>query len=442
MFLMRKIAIVGSGQAGLQLAFGLLQHGYTVTLYSDRTHEEVLNGRVPATAFIFDRGLSYERELGLNFWDDEVKWGEGIHLDFCLSPGNKLFQMTGRWRRPGQAIDQRVKYWRWMHELEQRGGNLVIRPIAASDLDALAAENDLLVVAAGKSDVSALFERDPERSRYSQPQRKLALITVTGLKPWTSIPFHPVKFTLFPEDGEVFWVPFHHKSSQSTYSILFECKAGKGLDRFDAASTGAEMMAVARELIAKWAPWETEHFRDAALADPLAWAKGSVNPVVRKPVARLPSGRLAFGLGDTVILNDPIAGQGSNCASKAVHLYTQRILEHGRRPFDADWMQSVFDEHWEKDGRWITAFSNLFLEPIPPAAKEVLLAGTRNPEIAAEFFDDFNNPQNFWPRIEDLDAARRYVAEKTGAPWLKTAAVARAAIAGGQMKRKLASLTG
>ena len=439
---MRKIAIVGSGQAGLQLAFGLLRHGYAVTLYSDRTPEEILNGRVPATAFIFDRGLSYERELGLNFWDDEVKWGEGIHLDFCLSPGNRLFQMTGRWRRPGQAIDQRLKYWRWMRELEARGGRLVIQPIGVSDLDALAADNDLLVVAAGKGEISALFERDPERSRYSKPQRNLALVTVKGLKPWDRIPFHTVKFTLYEQDGEVFWVPFHHKSSQSSYSILFECKAGRGLDRFSAAETGEDMLKVAKELIAQWAPWEEEHLRDAELIDPLAWGKGAVNPVVRKPVATLPSGRLAFGLGDTVILNDPIAGQGSNCASKAAHLYTRRIVEHGRRPFDADWMRSVFEEHWEQDGRWITAFSNLFLEPIPPAAKEVLLAGTRNPEIAAEFFDDFNNPQNFWPRIEDVGAARRYVAEKTGAPWLKTAAFARAAIAGGQVKRKLASLTG
>jgi 2-polyprenyl-6-methoxyphenol hydroxylase-like FAD-dependent oxidoreductase len=434
---MRKIAIVGSGQAGLQLAFGLLRHGYAVSLYSDRTPEEVLESRVPATAFIFDRGLSYERELGLNFWDGEVKWGEGIHLDFCLAADNRLFSMGGRFRRPGQAIDQRVKYWRWMRELAARGGTLVIRPIGVSDLDALAAENDLLVVAAGKAEISSLFERDPERSTYTQPQRNLALVTVKGLKPWESIPFHTVKFTLFEQDGEIFWVPFHHKSSQSTYSILFETKLGRGLDRFGPAQTGEDMMAIARELVAQWAPWESEHLRGAELADPLAWGKGAITPTVRRPVAHLPSGRLAMGIGDTVILNDPIAGQGSNCAAKAANLYTQRIVEHGSRPFDADWMQAVFDEHWEQDGRWITGFSNLFLEPITPAAKEVLLAGTRHAGIATEFFDDFNNPQNFWPRVEDVGAARRYVAEKTGAPWLKTAALARAAIAGRQIRRKL-----
>ena len=34
---MRKIAVVGSGQAGLLVAHGLLQVGYDVALYSDRT---------------------------------------------------------------------------------------------------------------------------------------------------------------------------------------------------------------------------------------------------------------------------------------------------------------------------------------------------------------------------------------------------------------------
>jgi len=34
---MRKIAIVGAGQSGLQLALGLLQKGYEVTVISNRT---------------------------------------------------------------------------------------------------------------------------------------------------------------------------------------------------------------------------------------------------------------------------------------------------------------------------------------------------------------------------------------------------------------------
>ncbi|EPM61826.1 hypothetical protein A262_05499 [Pseudomonas syringae pv. actinidiae ICMP 19073] len=34
---MRRIAIVGAGQAGLQLALGLLAEGYHVTLTTNRT---------------------------------------------------------------------------------------------------------------------------------------------------------------------------------------------------------------------------------------------------------------------------------------------------------------------------------------------------------------------------------------------------------------------
>ena len=34
---MRKVAIIGGGQSGLQLALGLLQNKYEVTLVSNRT---------------------------------------------------------------------------------------------------------------------------------------------------------------------------------------------------------------------------------------------------------------------------------------------------------------------------------------------------------------------------------------------------------------------
>lgn len=36
-----KILIVGAGQSGLQLALGLQQHGYDITVMSARTPEEI-----------------------------------------------------------------------------------------------------------------------------------------------------------------------------------------------------------------------------------------------------------------------------------------------------------------------------------------------------------------------------------------------------------------
>ncbi|MGH9510229.1 MAG: NAD(P)-binding domain-containing protein, partial [Terriglobales bacterium] len=50
---MRKIAIVGAGQSGLQLALGLQQNGYDVTVVSNRAPEQIFKGRVTSSQFMF-----------------------------------------------------------------------------------------------------------------------------------------------------------------------------------------------------------------------------------------------------------------------------------------------------------------------------------------------------------------------------------------------------
>lgn len=430
---MRKIAIVGAGQAGLQLGFGLLARGYEVTLYTERSARQVLEGRVTATAFVFHRGLAYERELGLDFWEEETEPGEGVHLDFCPTPGNRLLAVQGLFKVPGVAIDQRLKFSRWMDEFEARGGRLVVQRMTVADVDAAAAEHDLVVIAGGKGEISGLFERDPERSVHSRPQRSLALLTLKGLERWSHIPFHVAKFTLVGTDGEIFWIPFHDKTAGSCHSVLFEAKVGSRMDRFGEAKTGEEVLEIARRVVADLAPWELHRLSRAELTDPLAWAVGSITPVVRRPVARLPSGRVVTGVGDTLVLNDPIAAQGANHAAKAAHFLTGKIVERGDRPFDVAWMEAAFEEFWEREARYMTRFSNLFLEPLAPPAKEVLLAASRVPAIAEEFFEGFNAPQSLWPWIEDLGQARRLVADRTGRPWIRTAAAARLSVLKGQV---------
>jgi 2-polyprenyl-6-methoxyphenol hydroxylase-like FAD-dependent oxidoreductase len=39
---MRRITIIGAGQAGLHLGIGLVDAGYEVTLFSDRTPKAIL----------------------------------------------------------------------------------------------------------------------------------------------------------------------------------------------------------------------------------------------------------------------------------------------------------------------------------------------------------------------------------------------------------------
>ena len=67
---MAKITIIGGGQSGLQLAIGLLQNGYDVTVVSDRTPEQIRDGRVSSSQCMFATALDNERLLGIDFWDD------------------------------------------------------------------------------------------------------------------------------------------------------------------------------------------------------------------------------------------------------------------------------------------------------------------------------------------------------------------------------------
>lgn len=66
----QRIAIVGAGQSGLQMALGLQARGYRVTLLSNRTPDQIRAGKVMSSQCMFDRALQTERDLDLNWWED------------------------------------------------------------------------------------------------------------------------------------------------------------------------------------------------------------------------------------------------------------------------------------------------------------------------------------------------------------------------------------
>src|SRR4051812_20214293 len=119
---MRNIGIIGAGQAGLQLGFMLLAKDYSVTLYSDRSAEQIFNARLSATAAQFGRPSRYERELGIDFWNPGGHVLAGGDLDVCPAPGQRAISVRGRISTPGFAVDGRVKYARWLAEFGRRGG--------------------------------------------------------------------------------------------------------------------------------------------------------------------------------------------------------------------------------------------------------------------------------------------------------------------------------
>ncbi|WP_224361540.1 styrene monooxygenase/indole monooxygenase family protein [Hyalangium versicolor] len=431
---MRRIAIIGSGQAGLLTAHALLKAGYQVTLYSDRTPEQWLHESKPTgSATRFDLSLQFEYELGLKSWENDAPWGDGTHMTLCPVPGNRMLTLAGRLRRPFLAIDLRMQSHAWMHELTERGGNVVIESVTVDRLEQIAAENDLTVVATGKSDLTQLFERDPVRSVYDKPQRHLAMVCVKGpVMGFDGIPMLPIKHNVIGPVGEGFWIPYFHKDVGQSWNLVFEARPGGPMDRFGGLKDGESVLEVAKQVVKEFVPWDYKWLKDAELSDKHGWQVGRVTPTVRKPVGRLPSGRLVTPVGDTAMALDPIAGQGANNGNKMVRNLVECIIAHGDRAFDAEWMTTTFEKFYARHGHMTYTFNNMLLEAPTAATKDFLFAQYGSDArfdnnsgaqlLANAFVENANDPALLTPYLQDRRKMHQFIEKTTGRPWLRAVA--------------------
>ncbi|MGW8766867.1 styrene monooxygenase/indole monooxygenase family protein [Streptomyces sp. NPDC055815] len=411
---MRKILIVGAGQSGLQLALGLQSQGYEVTLMSNRTADEIRNGRVMSTQCMFDTALQHERDLGLNFWESQAPRIEGLGVSVAGPDSARLIDWVGRLDGYAQSVDQRVKMAGWMDTFAQRGGQLVIHGAAVGDLDYFSRSYDLVLVAAGKGELVSMFGRDASRSPYSEPQRALAVAYVHGLGPRPEHPeFDAVRCNIVPGVGELFVMPTLTTGGRA--DILFwEGVPGGPVDAFQGVKDPSEHLALTLELMEKFLPWEYARATKVELTDAGGTLAGRYAPTVRNPIGRLPGGGLVLGVADVVVANDPITGQGSNSASKCAAAYLDAIVEQGDKPFDEEWMQGAFDRYW-RTAEPVTKWTNAMLAPPPEHILNLLGAAGQLQPVADRFANGFNDPSDFENFFFDPEKTSAYLAEVAGA---------------------------
>lgn len=403
----RKITILGGGQSGLQLACGLLQKGYDVTVVQNRTADDIRNGKVMSSQCMFDAALQNERDIGLDFWAKECPTVDSINFVVPApdGSGNKAIDWNGLLDRPAQSVDQRTKYPIWMDELVRRGGKLEIREATVADLETCATTSDLTIVAAGKGDIAKLFERDAEKSPFDKPQRALALTYVHGMLPR---PDHSaVNFNLIPGVGEYFVFPALTNSGACEIMVL-EGVPGGPMDCWKDVRTPQEHLAKSKWILDTFLPWEAERCRNVELTDANGILAGAFPPTVRKPIGRLPSGKVVLGMADAVVLNDPITGQGSNNASKAARIYMDAIIAHGDRAFDEAFMQATFDRYWNY-AQFVTGWTNALLQPPPPHVLNIMGSAQAYPALATRIANGFNNPPDLFPWFAVPEEADRYL---------------------------------
>jgi 2-polyprenyl-6-methoxyphenol hydroxylase-like FAD-dependent oxidoreductase len=155
------IGIIGSGVAGLHLGLFLQEHDVPVTIYTDKTGDQIASGRLLNTVAHHHHTVERERALHVHHWG-AAEYGYSCHHHCVLGPPEPL-RFRGDFDHPSSIIDYRLYLPRLMQDYQQRGGELVVAPVDAADVERIAGDHDLMVIAAGRGSLSEMFARRADK---------------------------------------------------------------------------------------------------------------------------------------------------------------------------------------------------------------------------------------------------------------------------------------
>jgi Styrene monooxygenase A putative substrate binding domain len=405
---MKNIGIIGSGIAGLHLALFLQKHGQNATVYSDKSPDQIRKGRLFNLVVRFEPTRKRERELGVNHWDFPDYGVFGVHMYIGSQPA---ISWKGSVKRPASAVDMRIYQSTLLQDFEKRGGRVVIGGLDASYVASLSQQHDLMVVASGRG-LTEMFPRDPNKSPYATPQRRLTGAFVRGVDFPDGL---RVNYTISPGNGEIFQAPFTTFEG-NLCSILIEAIPGQAFDRISDMryeDDPKRFESTFLELLSEYAPpiYEKVNLKEFGVTRSLDVVQGAVTPTVRHGYAPLGNSKYAMALGDVHMLHDPIIAQGGNNASKCAWILGEALIEASliNEEFCGD------TEHllWEAS-RASMEWTNATLLPPPPHAIELFVAATQNKQIADELTDNFGTPEKNWEIFGSPEGAAAFLSRHQG----------------------------
>ncbi|WP_283134100.1 styrene monooxygenase/indole monooxygenase family protein [Rhizohabitans arisaemae] len=395
---MGGVGIVGTGISGLILALRLQRLGVDATIYSESGVDELGGGRLPNTVGFFERTVARGRELGAKHFT-----GDGCEMqriDFSIT-GAPAMRFTGHTTRPFRAVDFRALLPALLTDFLTRGGRLEHTRAAptAAEMETWSDRHELMVVATGRESVAELFPRDPARSPYDRPQRRLCAALCTGITPVEPSGFN---FSVSPGVGEIYQMPMEGRYGVVA-GLLIEAIPGGPLTPLTERGTADDLPAynaTLLRLLREHAPPVARRIDPGAfgILGPDDILQGAVIPTVRHPVAEFGNGRIALAVGDAWITNDPITGQGANLGSHCAWIVAEEIAKGG--PYDAAFGRRVSEELWTY-ARYVTEWTNAFLQPPPDYLLALLAAASAEQRLADTFSDFFSDPVHAWTILSD-----------------------------------------